>query len=154
MEGAERFKKISLGKLKSPPDLDQNAPRFSSNFFIFSLSFDCVVQRSWVLTVVDSVGEDGICVNFLVDRSKVSSSSSHHPHCGCVSVSMPDSFMCVIVRFFYLTSKVETRSSTFSSTEVCHQTIKPLPIYSHKVWFSFCVTKRNYSSRSSRRLRP
>ena len=73
-----------------------------------------------MLTVVDSVGEDGICVNFLVDIDQ----KCHHLHLIIRTAGVylfrcvPDSFMCVIVRFFwYLTSTVETRSSTFSSTE-------------------------------------
>ena len=115
MEGAERFKKISLGKLKSPPDLDQNAPRFPSNFFYLFPQFRLCRERSWVLTVVDSVGEDGLCVNFLVDIDQ----KCHHLHLVIRTAGVDICFGAgqFYVRFFYLTSTVETRSSTFSSTE-------------------------------------
>ena len=88
-----------------------------------SLSFHSVSIVSWAVVSVDSCGQcrrgRHLCKFPCGYQSKVSSSSSHHPHCGCGYLFRCRTvFMCVIVRFFfYLTSKVETRSSTFSSTE-------------------------------------
>ena len=68
-----------------------------------------------MLTVVDSVGEDGLCVNFLVDINQ----KCHHLHLVIRTAGVDICFGAgqFYVRFFYLTSTVETRSSTFSSTE-------------------------------------
>ena len=59
VQGAERFLKIGLWKLKSP-DLGQNAPRFWSNFLIFH----SVSIVSWMWKFVNSELGVNICVNF------------------------------------------------------------------------------------------